>query len=199
MKNALLIINIILLLLVGYLYYLHFNDQKPVTVKSSTASTVVDNSTDKSRVAYIDLDSLQSNYGYYKKLKANFERKQSAANDEITSMQKKFQSRAMQLQQKASTMNPQEQETAMAEINKMQQDLQNRKQNIDNELFNDNSKMKEDILIRIQNFLKDYNKDGKFSYIFSYEPGFMFYKDSTLNVTPDVIKGLNDLQEAKKK
>ncbi len=53
--------------------------------------------------------------------------------------------------------------------------------------------MKEDILSRIQNFLKDYNKDGRYSYIFSYEPGFMFYKDSTLNITPDVITGLNNL------
>ncbi|MEO6948041.1 MAG: OmpH family outer membrane protein [Ginsengibacter sp.] len=198
MKNALLIINIILFLLVGYLYYLHFNNSKPATVKTSSTATI-ETPQNKSRVAYIDLDSLQSNYGYYKKLKADFERKQEAANNEITSMQKKFQTRAMQLQEKAATMNPQEQEGAMNEINKMQQDLQNRKQNIDNELFTSNSKMKDDILKRIQNFLKDYNKDGRFSYIFSYEPGFMFYKDSTLNVTPDVIKGLNDLQDEKKK
>ena len=198
MKNALLIINVILILLVGYLYYLHFNTSKPSTVQASKTS-VVENTSGKSMVAYIDLDSLQSNYGYYKKLKADFERKQSAANDEITSMQKKYQSRAMQLQEKASTMTPQQQEVAMNEINKMQQDLQNRKQNIDNELFTSNSKMKEDILKRIQNFLKDYNKDGRFSYIFSYEPGFMFYKDSTLNVTPDVIKGLNEIQDEKKK
>ena len=59
--------------------------------------------------------------------------------------------------------------------------------------------MKEDVLIRIQNFLKVYNKDGKYSYIFSYEPGFMFYKDSTLNITPDVIAGLNALDSANKK
>ena len=198
MKNTLLIINVLLLLLVGYLYYLHFKDSKPLAVKTSTP-LVNQTSTDKSRVAYIDLDSLQSNYGYYKKLKADFEHRQSAANDEITGMQKKFQSRAVQLQQKAAGMNPQEQESAMNEINKMQQDLQNRKQSIDNDLFNYNSKMKEDILNRIQEFLKDYNKDRRFSYIFSYEPGFMFYKDSTLNVTPDVIKGLNELQDEKKK
>ncbi len=107
-------------------------------------------------------------------------------------MQKKYQARAMQLQQKGSTMNQQEQEAAMQEINKMQQDLQARKQVIDNDLYNYNSKMKEDILTRIQNFLKQYNKDGKYAYIFSYEPGFMFYKDSTLNITPDVVAGLND-------
>ena len=81
----------------------------------------------------------------------------------------------------------------------MQQDLQSRKQEIDNDLYNYNSKMKEDILTRIQDYLKQYNKDGRYSYIFSYEPGFMFYKDSTLNITPDVIAGLNDLYSENKK
>jgi outer membrane protein len=198
MKNILLVINIILVLLVGYLYYLHFQNgkSKPAAeIKTSPANPQAE----KSRVAYIDLDSLQGNYTYYKKIKADFERKQAAANDEITNMQKKFQARAVQLQQKAATMNQQEQANAMEEINKMQQDLQTRKQGIDNELYNYNSKMKEDILNRIQDFLKVYNKDGKYSYIFSYEPGFMFYKDSTLNITPDVIAGLNELYSEKKK
>ncbi|MGN6194279.1 MAG: OmpH family outer membrane protein [Ginsengibacter sp.] len=198
MKNILLALNIILLLLVGYLYYLHFKSDKNTVVDHSKPSSVA-NLNEKSKVAYIDLDSLQNNYSYYKKIKADFERKQSEANDEITSMQKKYQNRAMQLQQKASTMNQKEQEEAMQEINKMQQDLAARKQSIDNELYNYNSKMKEDILTKIQDFLKEYNKDGRYSYIFSYEPGFMFYKDSTLNITPDVIAGLNKLDSENKK
>ncbi len=198
MKNILLTINIVLLALVGYLYYLHFNNNKKQGQDHKGSSEAM-SSNSKSKVAYIDLDSLQDNYGYYQKLKNDFEKRQNKANDEITALQKKYQSRAMQLQQKAATMNQKEQEAAMQEINKMQQDLQVRKQNIDNQLYNENSKMKEDILTRIQDFLKDYNKDGRYSYIFSYEPGFMFYKDSTLNITPDVIEGLNALDSSNKK
>ncbi len=48
------------------------------------------------------MDSLQNNYTYYKKIKAEFERKQASANDEISGMQKKYQTRAMQLQQKGN-------------------------------------------------------------------------------------------------
>jgi outer membrane protein len=190
MKNILLIVNIILLGLVGYLYYLHFESKKNKGATEIKSLAAIGNDGD-CKVAYIDLDSLQNNYSYYKKIKADFESRQTAANNEILAMQKKYQNRAMQLQQKASSMSQAEQESAMQEINKMQQDLQERKQGIDNELYNYNSKMKEDILTRIQNFLKIYNKDGKYSYIFSYEPGFMFYKDSTLDITADVIVGLN--------
>ena len=199
MKNILLVTNIILLILVGYLYYLHFGSNKAMAVKQVTTSAATGDFPKNSRVAYIDLDSLQNNYSYYKKVKQDFERRQTSANNEIVALQKKYQNRAMQLQQKAATMNQKEQEAAMEEINKMQQDMQARKQSIDNELYNYNSKMKEDILNRIQNFLKEYNKDGRYSYIFSYEPGFMFYKDSTLNITPDVIVGLNKMDSTNKK
>ena len=50
----------------------------------------------------------------------------------------------MQLQQKGPTMTREEQESAMQEMNKMQQDLQAKKQVIDNDLYNTNSKMKEE-------------------------------------------------------
>jgi outer membrane protein len=191
MKQLSLIFNIVLLVLVGYLYYLHFsNNKKPV--KNVQESTVTQVNTGSARVAYLDLDSLQNNYGYYKKIKTEFEKKQEASNNEITNLQKRYQSRAMQLQQKGPTMNQQEQDAAMKEINQMQETLAEKKQSLDNELFNYNSKMKDDILKKIQDFLKDYNKDKRFDYIFSYEPGFMFYKDSTLDITRDVVTGLND-------
>ena len=197
MKNLSLIINVVLLVLVGYLYYLHFGSNKKTAVHVQGFKESSNHSGTK--VAYLDLDSLQSNYEYYKKISAEFERKQNASNNEVTHMQKRFQNRAVQLQQKGPTMNQQEQESAMKEINQMQESLQTKKQSLDNELFNYNSKMKEDLLTRIQNYLKEYNSDGRYDYIFSYEPGFMFYKDTALNITKDVIKGLNDIYTKDKK
>ena len=88
MKNVLLIINIVLICLVGYLYYLHFNAPKKFDAHLSPSITG-SGSTEKSELAYIDLDSLQNNYTYYKKIKAELEQKQSAANDENGGMQKK--------------------------------------------------------------------------------------------------------------
>jgi outer membrane protein len=197
MKNISVAINVVLFLLVGYLYYLHFSSDKKVTAVSHT---VKDSSGQaKVRVAYIDLDSLQSNYDLYKKIKGESDKKQEAASNELTAMQARYQTRAVELQKKGATMTQQEQSDAMKEINKMQQDLQERKQKWDNELYDYNSKMKEDILKRLQDFLKEYNSDSKYDYILSYEPGFMFYKDSTLNITKDVIEGLNARYNKEKK
>jgi len=198
MKNFSLILNIVLLLLVGYLYVDRFTSTSKKTV--ALTHTSKDSSCNHgNKVAYIDLDTLQSSYEYYKILKADFEKKQAANNNEIADLQRRYQARAMMLQQKGATMNQQEQEAAMKEINQMQQGLQAKKQTLDNDLYNANSKMKEDILTRIQDFLRVYNNDGRYDYVFSYEPGFMFYKDSALNITSDVIKGLNDLYAKNKK
>lgn len=198
MKNFSLILNVVLLLLVGYLYFDKFSSSKKSTVAS--AQHCKDSSTHHgNKLAYIDLDSLQASYEYYKVLKSDFEKKQAASNNEIADLQRRYQARAMQLQQKGATMNQQEQEAAMKEMNQMQQGLQAKKQELDNALYNSNSKMKEDILKKIQDFLKVYNSDGRYDYVFSYEPGFMFYKDSALNITSDVIAGLNDLYKKEKK
>ena len=196
MKNFLLATNITLIVLVGILFFLHFKSDNSKRAKTGKD---IENSADRPwKVAYIDLDSLQNNYKYYQKVKSDFERKQNVANDEIIALQKKYQTRAMQLQQKGPTMSPQEQENAMKEINQMQEALASKKQGIDNNLYSENTKMKDEILSRIQDFLKDYNKDGKYAYIFSYEPGLMFYKDSTLDITDDVIVGLNARREEEK-
>lgn len=199
MKNFSLILNVVLLLLVGYLYLDKFSSSSKKTTVASSQICKDSGTHHGNKVAYIDLDSLQSSYQYYKVLKSDFEKKQAASNNEVTELQRRYQARAMQLQQKGATMNQQEQEAAMKEINQMQQGLQAKKQELDNALYNANSKMKEDILKKIQDFLKEYNKDGRYDYVFSYEPGFMFYKDSALNITSDVISGLNDLYAKNKK
>ena len=42
--------------------------------------------------------------------------------------------------------------------------------------------------------MKEYNKDKNYSYILATGTGldYLFFKDSTLNITSDVIKGLNE-------
>jgi outer membrane protein len=105
MKNVLLIINIILICLVAYLYYLHFHSV--AKIETHAAQNNLQGKTNNSfQVAYIDLDSLQNNYGYYKKVKAEFERKQAAANNEIGGMQKKISNPCYSVAAKRSKHEP---------------------------------------------------------------------------------------------
>jgi outer membrane protein len=68
---------------------------------------------------------------------------------------------------------------------------------LDKDLFDLTNTMKKNVLKKVQDFLAEYNKDKRFDYILSYEPGFMFYKDESLNITDDVVKGLNEMDKKK--
>ena len=51
----------------------------------------------------------------------------------------------------------------------------------------------EDMQSKLKEFMNEYNKEKKYTYIFATGTGldYFFYKDSTLNITSDIVKGLN--------
>jgi outer membrane protein len=201
MKHISTVLNVVLLAAVAYLYYHNFSGKSKTAVttdkNAGVAKSGAGTAVPQGHIAYIEIDSLHENYLYYKAQKDELERRQKAATNELEEKEKKFRSRTAQLQQQAQGMTPQQQEAAGQEIQGMQQDFEKRKQQLDNDLFDLSNNMKKNVLKKVQDFLMEYNKDKKYDYILSYEPGFMFYKDSSLNITRSVIEGLN-AQEKKK-
>jgi outer membrane protein len=51
----------------------------------------------------------------------------------------------------------------------------------------------EELRNKMNDFLEEYNKKAKYSFIFSYSAGMnvLFYKDSAYNITAEVVEGLN--------
>ena len=57
-----------------------------------------------------------------------------------------------------------------------------------------------DLRKKVEDYLKEYNKEKGYAFILSYEPGFMlYYKDTLYDVTSDVIAGLNEKYKRKLK
>ncbi len=55
------------------------------------------------------------------------------------------------------------------------------------------------ILIKtIEDFLKDFNKNKEYSYILAYQPGTIYYKDESFDITSAVLQGLNNSYRKKK-
>jgi outer membrane protein len=53
----------------------------------------------------------------------------------------------------------------------------------------------EEIQTKLKKFLEDYNKDKKYLYILTTGTGqdYMVFKDSSLNITTDVVNGMNEI------
>src|SRR5262245_16724027 len=122
MKNGLVVMNIILLLAVGVLFYLQFSSKK--------VHTTTDDKTDKSnptpadtvgsqngcKIAYFEMDSVAANFQKAKEMKTELEKKEDRINEEMGSLQNTYQQKFVNLQQHGSTMTSGQIESAKAEL-----------------------------------------------------------------------------------
>jgi outer membrane protein len=201
MKHLSLIISGIALAGVAYLLYLHLGENHAGKTKGLT-KTASDNLQipEHGHIAYFEMDSVEQQYAYVKEVRSQLKSKQENIANELNNMKKGYMSRIQQLQNKAATMSQQEGEAAQAEINQMQETLQQKEGRLTQELQDQQFKLMQDISKRIEAFLKEYNTQKGYAYIFSHSAGdFIYYKDSVHNITADLIKGLNEAHNKKDK
>ncbi|MBA2328529.1 MAG: OmpH family outer membrane protein [Chitinophagaceae bacterium] len=197
MKNGLLIFNIVLLALIGVLFFLHFSGNK-TKVKSETSVTGKNVEAQDFKIAYFEMDSLESSFELVKEVKNELGKKEEAINNELSRMEKNYRNKVTTYQQQGATMTQVQSENAQRDVMQMQQNMQSRKQALDNEYQEFYMRKMKQVKTEIENFLQKYNSGKGYSYIFAYEPGLFYYRDTAYNITNDVIRGLNDELTKKK-
>ena len=200
MKQLSLILSIIATGLAGTLLFLYTKDHHSVPQPHPAAAVPVNGNGSASTfaIAYFDMDSLETNYQYFKDAMSRLKSKEDASNTELATMERTYQKKIAEWQQKGNAMSQAEAEAANREYQQMQQQYVAKKQELEQKMESLKRDETTKVRKRLEDFLKDYNKDRKFNYIFSYAPEFMFYRDTIYNITPDLIKGLNDLYKDKK-
>lgn len=195
MKNFLLPLNIILALAVAVLFYLHFN-QKSATVDTKTDKGTTDSAAVQRdlKIAYVDLDSIQENYNYYKEKMDEFERKKETADRDLNNAFQKIENERIAFVQKGNAITQVEAENFQRDYTRKMQNLENQKKSLENNIQSEGVKTMEELKKKINEFLTEYNKEKGYSYIFSYSStiNILFYKDTALNITNEVVSGLND-------
>jgi outer membrane protein len=201
MKYGLLVWNILLTLVAGYLFIVHFTSNKD---KNSSGKSVKEDSLDVNRefrIAYFEMDSVEANFSMVKDVKAEMNKKETAINNELDDLSRKFRTKYdyYQGQAEAGKMTQTESEKASIELKNLDTEIKNRKQVLDQDYNDFVVRQMKDVKTAIEDFLKEYNREKKYSYIVAYEQGLFYYKDSAYDITPDVIKGLNAAYKPKPK
>ncbi|MEQ1675176.1 MAG: OmpH family outer membrane protein [Chitinophagaceae bacterium] len=193
MKNGLLIWNVILTLAAGYLLINQFSSKKGNSNNGKTAGKDPVSVNTPFKLAYFEMDSVANNFEMVKEVKIELTKKESQITYEIERMAKNLQQRYAYYESKQAngTLTQAEMEGASNELKKMDDDIKVRKQQLDQEYFDFKTRRENEVKKNIENFIKEYNKEKKYTYIMSYEPGLFYYKDTAMNITLDVIKGLN--------
>jgi outer membrane protein len=197
MNRGLLIFNIALLIAVAVLFYLHFSSPKNNTVKFTDTKAVPQNNS-TCRIAYFEMDSVESSFKLFKDVKSELGREEDRMNNEMASLEKRYRDRIMQFQNQAQTMTQVQSENANREVIQMQENMKAKKQELDSKYQDLYIRKSREVKSKIEDFLKEYNAEKGFSYIVAFEPSLFYYKDTAYNITGDVIKGLNERYDKKK-
>lgn len=174
--------------------------QQPVAPSATTTSSVATGTTDI-KIAYVDIDSLLTRYDFYLDLSKEMLRKEENSRLYLTEEASKFQKEYEDFQKKIQNNVFSSQERAQQEQQRLlrkQQEIQELNDRLSRELSLENENNSLKISDSIQSFLKEYNSDKGFSIILSKVGDNILLIDPAMNITNDVVNGLNELYRSKK-
>jgi len=185
MKNLSLILNAVLLVAVGVLFYLHFSDGKP-------ASTTTTADAGDLKIAYINSDSVLKHYEYLKVNKVQLEEKTKKMDADYRNRAMGLQNEIAAYQRNVSSMTLGQVKALEEDLGKKQQNLQMYQQTLGQQLMEEEAKLNKQLYDRITTFLKKYGSEKGLQVVMKYDPtSDVLFAGEALDISQDVIAGLN--------
>lgn len=152
-------------------------------------------------IVYVNSDSLLTKYQYFKDLKVKLDAKSKTAQTDLASKQQAFQREVAQYQQSQNSMPADQRASTEERLGRKQQELQTYQQNAGAALQNEQAEEQEKLYNKIADYLKIYAKNKGYKMVLTYQKGnsAILFADSSLDVTSEVIVGLNEGYKSDKK
>jgi outer membrane protein len=184
------VVNIIFALGIIVLLVLNFTKKTASTPFSSAVNSEASKSL---KVAYVDLDSIQEKYVYYQEKMNEFDKKKEAADRDLNAAFQKIDNERIAFLKKGQSITQAEAESFQQMYQGKMQNLDQQKKVLENKIAEEGMKTMDELKKRMNDFIVEFNKEKKYSYIFSHSSAinFLFYKDTTYNITNEVVEGLN--------
>lgn len=190
------VINIVLALGIVIALFLQFkgSPKQATAVSTEVAPSAV-------KLGYVDLDSVQEKYLLYKEQMDLFEKKKEAADRDLNNAFQKIDNERIAFAKRGESITQLEYENFQRSYQAKMQNLEEQKRVLENNIAGEGMKTMENLKKTIDEYLVKYNKEKKYSYIFSYSSGLnvLFYKDSATNITDEIVAGLNEEYNKTKK
>jgi outer membrane protein len=187
----LLALNIVMLVGIIILFILHFTGSGN---KGNSSGAFAKASKGAISVAFVNNDSILSNYDLVKKMRADLEAKGKRLEGEVAAKQQAFEKDAAYFQEqvKKKAISDQSAQEIYGQLQQNQQSIAQLRDRYTAELQQSEMDMNVALIDSVMNFLKRYNDKYKFDYILGFtKGGNILFANDTLDVTKDVIKELN--------
>lgn len=200
MKKLSLLLNGILIIAVAILFYLHFSQKpqekpiNPVVTIEAPKVAVQPNS-----IAFVNTDSLLNKYEFFKKIKADLEAREKKIESELIGKEQALRNEIMAYQQKAGSMTQEQRQSTEEGLARKEQEYLAYKEKKSKDFIEEQQKQNELLYTKITDYLKRHAKD-KFKYVLGYtKEGNILYANDSLNITQQVMEGLNAEYTSKNK
>lgn len=147
------------------------------------------------RIVYVNTDTLLNNYEYYKDVVKEFENKSFALDNELQRKAQSFQNEVALFQRRvqAGGLSEQQALTQQAALQKKEQDIMMYRENAAGNLQQEQAKKTDELLTKIHEYLKNYNASDRYDMVIGYSKGGgVLYAKEDLDITQEVLKGLNE-------
>ncbi len=161
-------------------------DEEPASNATNTVAGM--------KIAYVEVDSLMSQYIFCKEYTLILQKKSNNARNTLNQKGSQLQKAAANFQEKLQSngfASREEAERVQMALQRQQQDLQELQNRLGSELDAETAKFNEALRDSLQNFLKVYNKSKKYDLILSKAGDNILYAAKKYDITQDVINGLN--------
>lgn len=167
-------------------------NQKTSTSANTTDSTMV--ATAPAQIVYVNSDSLLANYEYFKEISAALEAKAKKAQDDLQARSLAFQREVADYQQKAATMSATDRQSTEERLARKQDELARHQQNAGASFAQDEAEENEKLYTKITEYLKAHAQENGYKFVLTYSTAnpTVLYADSSLEITKEVLKALNE-------
>ena len=174
-------------------FVLHFKGNKD-TSKTSMAISDTGNASGMMSIAYVDIDSLTSNYTYSIDLNEHMAKKFENSRAKFAEQMRKVQVEADDFQRKYETnsfLSQERAQTALNNLRKKQEDLQKLEAQYAQELDDERLRLTNALRNTIVTQVDEYNKSKGFHIVFSKRDDNILFANDAYNITAEVTEFLN--------
>tara|TARA_R110000744_G_scaffold187710_2_gene307106 strand:- start:848 stop:1495 length:648 start_codon:yes stop_codon:yes gene_type:complete len=192
-KNLSTVLSVVLLAAVAVLFYLVLSNK---SASSDPEVASLDSSIDRISgdlsIAYVNSDTLLSKYEYFKDISSDLEKKRAKLESEYRNRAEGLQREIQNFQNTAQNMTMNQARAKEEELTVKQQNLYQYQQTLGQQLVEEETKLNEQLYNAVSGYLSEFSGSNKYHLVLTYTKGSgVLYADKRLDITDEVIKGLN--------
>ena len=190
MNNIQIVINVVLVAAIAALFVIVLKNEKPATAEPAVATVG-----EVLPVAYLNVDSLLANYTFAQEASEKLMSKQEDARTKMNAKLRTFQNEVADFQYKLENngfLSRERAEQAQQKLAKKEQELQELEAKLTQDIMLENQKLNLQLIDSLNNFLKEYNADGRFHIILSNTANDnVLMAGEQYDITNEVVSGMN--------